>query len=248
MMVLLDFENYIDKATISAPKGEFGKNFIRALEEVRNTGQVVAGLEDISSTTYTIQPLKILMNGNKLGIYVGKGETAEFGEEFSFVPLRVTKYRVIWSITDNRVVQRVFPRDVMIPEQEGKAIYPITAVFGITSDFRHFFVIEGIRTKIDPVNNLVDSLKANVKGKSGIYELLAHAKVITKRSGKIQYKTIDLSVIGELDKELIDLARLASSFVADYIEYRRKKPVQLISEPEEASAEISEEEKALEGF
>jgi len=223
-MADLKFSSYFDQiSALNAPE-EWRANLEAALAEIESASSVPEGLEDAIPATYTIQPLKALNTGDLI-IYVGKGETVSFGDRLLFFPLKVTKYRIIFDLEDNRVKRRIFNWDVKVELSETEALYIVQAVFGITEDLRHFFVVEGLRSKIDTVKAFVDALlqAARQKRLKAVYEVMGEAKVVEKNANKKRFKTIELAVAGESPKEYLPLLAVAKNFVEDYIRYRAER-------------------------
>jgi len=227
---MLDFTKYygeLEKLSEELPKGhkKLAANLKGAIAEIEASGTVPEGLEDVTPTSYTIQPLKVEPRGG-LYIYVGKGEIADLGESFPFHPLRTTRYKVIWDESQNRVVRRVFDTSLQIPLLEGQALFSVNSIFGITETLEHFFVAEGFRGRREAVDKFIQeaSIYARKEGIRALYLLRGEAKAVDREWKGKRFRTFSLEVIGHTnDKHLAKLLELAYRFVNDYISYRREK-------------------------
>jgi hypothetical protein len=228
----LDFNKYYQIVKqINAPE-EFKKNFLEALHKVEATGKTIAGLEELERTSYFIPAIRPLRDSAGLGVYWGPGQAEDLGKRVGFIPLYVTRIKVIRNIDTKIIERRFFDPRVRIPEMEGKQVLIIPTLLAITRDFKNFFAIEGLGTRLPKLQDFIAELK-RVNLRKGIYETQGELiRKREKRNGR-EFASFDILLSEELlPEELLPLAELAFDFVRDYILYRKAKSVVTATEQE----------------
>ncbi|MEM0325124.1 MAG: hypothetical protein QXW35_04435 [Candidatus Aenigmatarchaeota archaeon] len=241
MQLEATFEALFEK--LSGMENPEAKNLLGALKEVKDSVKVIEGLEDVSNSTYVIQPLKVWTDG-KIGIYTDKDEKAVFGNSVNFYVLKLFTYRVIYDLDQKKIIQRVYDNNFEIPKKDNIAIYQVRSFFCLTEDLKHFFIFEGVRSKIDIAKELEDALKVAVKGKTATYDVIVSMKSVKKKVKSGEFWTVKTEIVGDTKEEVKPILKIAKGFIDDYIMYRKERKI-VLAEPEQQETEQNGTEESL---
>jgi len=239
----MDFTKLEEKIRTAGLQPKHAEALLEALNKIRATGEGIEGLEDLGSNTYFIPAIRPLRESPGLGVYWNAGQPEDFGKIVKFVPLKAIRYRVVRDIDTRRIERRIFNPDIRIETPEGKQVFPITAIIAVTQDLKNFFVIEGIGTRTQKVQDFLKEVQ--LLGVRALYEVDSELRRKRERMNGREFVSFDILVNGKIeDPELLKALKVAMEIANEYYTYRKLKTIQLqredVVENETAEEELRE--------